>query len=124
MKRALLLFCAVAVVAAACHSTPKVDDSARVMVRGIDGGTWTVIEPMMQAGELPNLKKLYASGLHGILESRPPILSPVVWTTIFSGFGYLKHGVKDWKTSQSTNRRVNAIWEIMRDQRKRVDVFN
>src|SRR6185369_10404445 len=124
MKRALLLFCAVALVAAACSSGTKTDDSARVIVLGIDGGTWNVIEPMMQAGELPNIKKLYDSGLHGILESRPPILSPVVWTTIFTGFGFQKHGVKDWKTSQSTNRRVNAIWEILRDQKKRVDVFN
>ena len=61
--------------------------TARVMVFGIDGGTWDVIEPMMEAGELPNLKKLYDSGLHGTLQSRTPVLSPVVWTTIFTGFG-------------------------------------
>lgn len=120
MKRALTLLCAIALLTTSCTS----GDSPRVIVLGIDGGTWTVIEPMMEAGELPNLKKLYSSGLHGVLESRPPILSPVVWTTIFTGFGHAKHGVKDWKTSQSVNRRVGAIWEILRDNDKKVDVFN
>jgi len=126
MKRALPFLCAVALIAASCSSgdKPAAGASSKVIVLGIDGGTWTVIDPMMAAGELPNLKKLYDSGLHGVLTSRPPILSPVVWTTIFTGFGFSKHGVKDWKTSQSTNRRVNAIWEILRDEKKKVDVLN
>lgn len=125
MKRALPFLCAVALFAASCSSGDKpAAGPSKVIVLGIDGGTWTMIEPMMAAGELPNLKKLCDSGLHGILNSRPPILSPVVWTTIFTGFGFSKHGVKDWKTSQSSNRRVNAIWEILRDEKKKVDVFN
>ncbi len=118
------MLCAVALLTASCSSGTGPSDSPRVIVLGIDGGTWTMIEPMMEAGELPNLKKLYDAGLHGVLESRPPILSPVVWTTIFTGFGFVKHGVKDWKTSQSVNRKVNAIWEILRDEKRKVDVFN
>ncbi len=123
MKRLLPLFCA-ALLAVSCNSATGPASHSRVIVLGIDGGTWDVIEPMMAAGELPNLKKLYDGGLHGVLTSRPPILSPVVWTTIFTGFLYEKHGVKDWKTSQSVNRRVSAIWEILREKEKRVDVFN
>jgi len=123
MKRALSFICAVALLAASC-SRAGPDDSPRVIVLGIDGGTWTVIQPLLEAGQLPNLKKLVDGGLHGVLESRPPILSPVVWTTIFTGFGFMKHGVRDWKTSQSVNRRVSAIWEILRDRNERVDVFN
>jgi predicted AlkP superfamily phosphohydrolase/phosphomutase len=124
MKRLLPLLCAVALLTASCHSGSTAAKGPQVIVLGIDGGTWTMIEPMMEKGELPNLKKLYDSGLHGILESRPPILSPVVWTTIFTGFGHQKHGIHDWKTSQSVNRKVNAIWEIVRDKNKKVDVFN
>jgi hypothetical protein len=124
MQRALPLFCALALLSSSCSPSSKPVDRPRVIVLGIDGGTWTMIEPMMAAGQLPNLKKLYDSGLHGVLESRPPILSPVVWTTIFTGFGYTKHGVKDWKTSQSVNRRVSAIWEILREKKMSVNVFN
>ena len=117
------LACASVLSMASCFPGAR-SNRPRVIVLGIDGGTWKVAKPMMDAGQLPNLKKLYDGGLHGILESRPPILSPVVWTTIFTGFGYTKHGVKDWSTSQSVNRRVNAIWEILRDQKRKVDVFN
>ncbi len=127
MKRLVPFLCAVALVAAACNtateSKKEEGNGERVIVLGIDGGTWTMIEPMMAAGQLPNLKKLYDTGLHGVLESRPPIISPVVWTTIFTGFGHAKHGIKDWKTSQSVNRKVSAIWEILREKKK-VDVFN
>ena len=96
----------------------------RVLVLGIDGATWEIATPLMETGQLPHLKKLYDEGLNGVLESRPPILSPVVWTTIFTGFDYQTHGVKDWKTSQSTNRRVSAIWEITRKKKKKTNVFN
>ena len=126
MKRALsLAVCAAALLVASSCTNPKGSGStSKVIVLGIDGGTWTVMEPMMEAGELPNIRKLYDKSLHGILVSRPPILSPVVWTTIFTGFGWEKHGVRDWKTSQSVNRRVSAIWEILRQKDKRVNVFN
>ena len=43
----------------------------------LDGGTWDVILDEFKAGQLPNLKRIYDSGVHGVLESRPPILSPV-----------------------------------------------
>src|SRR5205085_5050796 len=98
MKRALPLFCALALLLTSCSSTPDDSKGPRVVVLGIDGGTWSMIEPMMEAGQLPNLKRLCDGGLHGILESRPPIISPVVWTDIFTGFLHTKHGIHDWKT--------------------------
>lgn len=124
MRRALPLLCLVAIFAAACTSDRKAPEQGRVMVIGIDGGTWSMLDPLMKAGQLPNIKKLYDEGLHGILESRNPIISPVVWTTIFTGFGWEAHGVKDWKTSQSTHRKVNAIWQITRKAEKKTSVFN
>ena len=111
-------------IVSGCASREDSVPKGRVMVLGIDGGTWNVIEPMMAAGQLPHIKKLYDEGLHGILQSRPPILSPVVWTTIFTGFKSDTHGVTDWKTSQSTNRRVSAIWGIYSERKLKTDVFN
>lgn len=106
--------------AAAGASTP----AARVLVFGIDGGTWDVMTPMIEAGELPNLAKLYRSGIHGTLRSRNPALSPVVWSTIFTGRLPKDHGVVDWKTSQSQHRKVKALWEITSLQDVATDVFN
>jgi len=120
IKTAWLAAVGIGLGCASCHWQSK----DRVLLLGIDGATWKIIDPMMAAGQLPHIKKLYDEGLHGILESRPPILSPVVWTTIFTGFNYQTHGVKDWKTSQSTNRRVSAIWNITQQQHKKTNVFN
>ena len=100
----------VTLAVAGCSSSEK---SSKVLVFGIDGGTWDVLVPMMEAGELPNIAKLYNSGLRGVLVSRPPAISPVVWSTIFTGRPLSEHGVNSWKTSQSTHRKVKAIWEIV-----------
>jgi hypothetical protein len=120
---------AVSIVGAGCErgkpATTAVPGALkRVLVFGIDGGTWDVMRPMIEAGELPNLAKLYGSGIHGTLQSRNPALSPVVWSTIFTGRLPQDHGVVDWKTSQSQHRKVKALWEITSQQDVLTDVFN
>jgi len=96
----------------------------RVLVFGIDGGTWDVARVMMDEGELPNLKKLYDSGIRGVLESRHPAISPVVWSTIFTGKSHEVHGVENWKTSQSSHRAVKAVWDISSGADLPTSVFN
>jgi len=97
---------------------------ARVLVFGIDGATWEVVEPMMRAGDLPHLKRLYDRGIHGVLEARPHNPSPVAWTTIFTGRLPADHGVLDWETAISTNRKVAALWEITSARGLATDVLN
>jgi len=96
----------------------------RVLVLGVDGGTWDVIVPMIEAGELPALAGLYRHGVHGILKTRPPVISPVVWSTMFTGKLPAEHGVLNWKTSHSTHRKVKATWNIASDAGLRSHVYN
>jgi hypothetical protein len=96
----------------------------RVLVFGIDGGTWDVMGEMIEDGELPHLAKLYREGIHGVLQSRNPALSPVVWSTIFTGRLPKDHGVEDWKTSQAQHRKVKALWEITSERDVDTNVFN
>lgn len=129
MKRACIaavfgLVLLVTAVLPGCKGAGQSGPTKRVLVFGIDGGTWVVLDELLQGGELPNLRKLYDSGIHGVLESRPPALSPVVWSTIFTGRLPDEHGVENWKTSQSTNRKVKAVWEITTDAGLATDVFN
>ena len=127
MRKTIVLCTLVALVAAACTTEELPDRArpqARVAVLGIDGGTWDVIVPMMEAGELPHLKSLYTRGVRGVLESRPPVVSPVVWTTMFTGRPHAEHGVENWKTSQSQHRKVQALWEITDDHDYRAAIFN
>lgn len=114
----LLLACAAALPACDQEQHLQYDASIEalgrhpVLVFGIDGATWDVIDPLIEAGELPNLAALRARSVHGVLESELPSNSPVVWSTIFTGKQPHQHGVRDWTRSQSTHRRVKAVWEV------------
>lgn len=44
----------------------------RVIVIGLDGATWNIIEPMVQEGKLPTIEKLMQDGCYGNLESCIP----------------------------------------------------
>ena len=83
-----------------------------VAIIGIDGADWQVLTPMLERGELPRLRALMKQGRHGVLHSIEPTLSPVVWTTIFSGQPAEVHGLRDWATSDNRNRRVPMLWDL------------
>jgi hypothetical protein len=106
------ILCALLAACGGGNAAVAAPHPARVIVFGIDGGTWDVIGPLMRAGQMPHLKRLYDRGIHGVLETRRPMVSPVVWTTIFTGRLPAEHGVLNWETAVSTNRRVSALWEI------------
>ena len=69
---------------------------SRVLAIGIDGGTFDLIYPWAEAGDLPNLARLMTEGVHGLLESTlPPVTSPA-WPTFATGKNSGKHGVYDF----------------------------
>jgi predicted AlkP superfamily phosphohydrolase/phosphomutase len=74
--------------------TPKTEQAApeapaaappRLVVLGLDAGTWELLDPWMEKGLLPNLAKLKAGGTHGKLRSTEVSSSPVIWTSIATG---------------------------------------
>lgn len=88
-----------------------------VLVYGIDGADWQVVEPMMAAGELPNLTALRERGRHGVLRSDQDMMaSPVVWTTVFTGQERMTHGVSSWHKSDARSRLVPMGWDILDSQ--------
>ncbi len=52
---------------------------------GLDGADWRAIEPLAAAGRLPTFARLLASGRTGLLKATPPLVSPILWTTIATG---------------------------------------
>jgi predicted AlkP superfamily phosphohydrolase/phosphomutase/Flp pilus assembly protein TadD len=86
----------------------------------------------MSEGKLPNFAKLRQDGAYGPLQSSRPLLSPVVWTTIATGKTPDQHGIGhfvaiDGGTGKSLPvtsemRRVKAVWNILSDAKKTVDV--
>jgi hypothetical protein len=86
--------------------------AARVAIIGLDGADWSVIDPLLAANELPNLAALLSRGRGAVLRSIEPIQSPVVWTSIFSGRPPHEHGIANWKSAHTANRRTGVLWEM------------
>jgi predicted AlkP superfamily phosphohydrolase/phosphomutase/Tfp pilus assembly protein PilF len=110
---------------------PKSGDGPVVLI-GVDGADWDVMEPLIKEGKLPNFYKLMRAGSYGSLETVEPILSPIIWTTIGTGRDPEDHGVtwfmeNDPKSGKripvsSRTRRVPAIWNIASQYDRKVGV--
>ena len=108
------------------------ETGARVLLVGIDGADWDLIDPMIAAGELPNLARLKRTGAWGRLRSSVPTLSPLLWTSIATGKTPDRHGINDFlvtdpKTGRrvpinSTFRRSRALWNILSEAGLQSDV--
>jgi len=65
----------------------------RVVVIGLDGVTFEVIDPLIAQGELPNLKRMMTNGSRAILQSVVPPYSPPAWISMLTGKNPGKHGI-------------------------------
>jgi predicted AlkP superfamily phosphohydrolase/phosphomutase len=94
----------------------------KVVVLGLDGATWDVLEPLARAGHLPNLERMRERGASGTLSSIFPPLSPVAWTAVMTGKNSGKHGVFEFiefdhnplggRVNSSRAIRAELLWEI------------
>ena len=89
----------------------------KILVVGIDGGSFAVIDPMIAAGGLPAMTRLMENGTRGPLRSVSPSRSPSIWTTIATGRAAKDHGVQSFtrpsdesRLITSNERSVNALW--------------
>src|SRR3990172_11273772 len=67
--------------------------SHKVVLIGLDGGTYRVLNPLMEEGRLPNIARLLKNGSHGtLLSTIPPVTAPA-WTSLLTGKNPGKHGI-------------------------------
>jgi hypothetical protein len=88
-------------------------DGTRLLLIGIDGADWRVIDPLVEAGRMPNLKRLLDGGHKADLRSLDSMYSPQVWTTMCTGCEPKIHGIHSF-ASKACNMRVGTIWNQMR----------
>jgi len=69
----------------------------KILCIGLDGGTWSVLDRMLEKGYMPNLKNIIEIGRHGILKSTFPPITPAAWSTFRTGCNPGKHGVFDFQ---------------------------
>jgi predicted AlkP superfamily phosphohydrolase/phosphomutase len=107
----------------------------RVLVIGLDGATFRLIEPWVAAGELPEIARLMNAGCHGVLESTFPPLTPPAWTSFMTGKNPGKHGVFGFRHPAGaayesgavvTTRSIRArtLWEIVGEAGRTVGAIN
>jgi tetratricopeptide (TPR) repeat protein len=104
----------------------------KVLLIGLDGADWNIIDPLVSAGKLPHLARLIRGGVRARLHTITPMLSPVVWTSIATGMLPGRHGIIDFLATNeadgsrvpvtSSLRKVKAIWNILGEQGLRVGV--
>jgi predicted AlkP superfamily phosphohydrolase/phosphomutase len=96
----------------------------KLVVIGLDGATWSLMQPLMERGRLPNLTSLLARGVGGVLRSTEDSFSPIVWTTLFTGKVPAKHGIDRMRNTLSVNRRVHALWDVLSEHEQTLLVAN
>ncbi len=97
----------------------------RVLVIGLDGVTFDLLGPWIEAGELPNLQKLMQQGAWGRLGTTLPPISSSSWSSFVTGVNPGKHGLVDfvypgadsYKVTMinATSRRARALWNWLND---------
>lgn len=129
MRIAQLLALSALLLAAACQRNAA---PGRVIVLGLDGMDPQTVDLLMAEGRMPNFAKLRTEGAYGRLMSSKPMLSPIIWTTIATGKTPDQHRIGHFVTVNeqtgeqlpvtSQMRKVKALWNILTDAGRTVDV--
>ncbi|HYG63894.1 MAG TPA: alkaline phosphatase family protein [Thermoanaerobaculia bacterium] len=94
----------------------------KVILLGLDGADWELLDGYIAAGKMPNLARLVREGRSGTLAAFQPSLCPLLWTTSVTGVSPLEHGILDYtrispegekeEPVTSAERRVPAVWDM------------
>ena len=105
----------------------------KVVVVGLDGATFDLIEPWVEQGRLPTFKKLMRDGAWGRLKSTVPPITPCAWSSFMTGKNPGKHGqFSFYKLNESFGldvawreyRTEETVWQILSREGKRCCVIN
>jgi predicted AlkP superfamily phosphohydrolase/phosphomutase len=107
----------------------------KVLVIGLDGASWALLDPLIASGRLPQLEGLIKKGAKGVLESTIPPVTASAWSSLYTGRAPGSHGVFDFRrrmSPDSTHRdwvnhcsiRGPKLWEIAAIQGKTAGLIN
>lgn len=106
------------------------NSSSKILVIGIDGATFKIINPLINKGKLPNISRIMANGVHGVLNSTIPTVSPVAWTSFITGMNPGKHQIFDFfgkdyksykfKVNTAKDRKAIPVWMRLSELNKKV----
>ncbi len=83
--------------------------SSTVILFGLDGATYTVLDDLVRRGVMPNLGRFICSGARGLLRSTVPPLTPPAWTTLVTGRSPGHHGITNFLQYESPGSRYIRV---------------
>lgn len=105
----------------------------KILLIGIDGGSWSVLKPAFEAGQMPFLQSMCRNGVSGVLTSTIPAITPAAWGVFQSGRNPGQTGVFDfeyWDKEQKRSFFVSSdclgqtVWDILSREGYRVGLIN
>jgi len=92
----IIIIAIITIAAGAIMNHPSSSFSKKIIILGFDGMSPEIVEPMMQAGELPSFSRLKEQGSYRRLATTNPSQSPVAWSGFATGQNPGKNGVFDF----------------------------
>jgi len=102
----------------------------KILIIGLDGANWTILDEKVLKGHMPNLNRLVSEGTSGVLFSTDPPNTPAAWTTCLTGCNPGRHGLIGWEAYSieenrvylvnSTHRRLPTMWNYFSEAGLRV----
>jgi predicted AlkP superfamily phosphohydrolase/phosphomutase len=102
---------------------------------GLDGATFTILDPLMGSGAMPFLRRFMASGVRANLRTIVPALTPPAWTSLMTGRTPGHHGIFDFfqpetadnpylRFASSSDVAAETIWSMASRQGLKVTALN
>ncbi len=98
----------------------------RVMILGVDGLDWEMVDALRARGGLPNLDRLIKTGVSARIVTNDAGGSAVFWTSIATGQTSAKHGIRGFVSKDrasgaispvTSNQRITkAFWNILSER--------
>jgi Flp pilus assembly protein TadD len=108
--------------------------TGKLIVIAWAGADLNLARPLIDAGRMPNLKRLLDAGASGSLTSLQPMVPAVTWTSAATGKRPAKHGVHGAteirpdgagvRAASSTSRSAKALWNILAQNGLRTTCVN
>lgn len=106
----------------------------KILILGLDGATFDLIKPWVEAGYLPTFAKLLREGACAPLRSVPNMNTAPAWTTFMTGKNPGKHGVYWFAEEGDTtgtvrfvnaaDRKAQSIWNLLSSGGRTVAAIN
>jgi len=106
----------------------------KVILIGLDGATWNIIQPLVEKNELPAFQQLLRQGVYADFKSTIPSMSPPAWNSIYTGVSPAKHSIYSfvrrtrnsyfYQPISARDRTMVPLWQHLSDHGKKVIALN